>query len=117
MEFNENLPIYLQIISYVEEQILTNHWSTEKKVPSVRELAKELQVNPGTVQKAYANLEQRKILITVRGIGKQVTTDQQIIKTLRESRLEESLRLFCDEMKQLNMEKKIVIEKIIGRQW
>lgn len=31
MEFNENLPIYLQIISYVEEQILTNHWSTEKK--------------------------------------------------------------------------------------
>ena len=53
----------------------------------------------------------------MRGIGKQVTTDQQIIKTLRESRMEKSLRLFCDEMKQLNVEKKIVIEKIIGRQW
>lgn len=117
MEFNENLPIYLQIISYVEEQILTKNWSSEKKVPSVRELAKELQVNPGTVQKAYADLEQRKILITMRGIGKQVTTDRQIIKTLRENRLEESLKLFCNEMKQLNMEKKIVIEKIIERQW
>lgn len=117
MEFNENLPIYLQIISYIEEQILTKNWSSKKKVPSVRELAKELQVNPGTVQKAYADLEQRKILITIRGIGKQVTMDQQIIKTLRENRLEESLTLFCDEMKQLNMEKKIVIEKILGRQW
>lgn len=117
MEFNENLPIYLQIISYVEEQILTKNWSSEKKVPSVRELAKELQVNPGTVQKAYADLEQRKILITMRGIGKQVTTDRQIIKTLRENRLEESLKLFCNEMKQQNMEKKIVIEKIIERQW
>lgn len=117
MEFNENLPIYLQIISYVEEQILTKNWSSEKKVPSVRELAKQLQVNPGTVQKAYADLEQRKILITMRGIGKQVTTDREIIKTLRENRLEVSLKLFCNEMKQLNMEKKIVIEKIIERQW
>lgn len=57
MEFNENIPIYVQITRYIELLVLTREWLPAEKVPSVRELAQTLGVNPGTVQKAYAELE------------------------------------------------------------
>lgn len=117
MEFNENAPIYLQVISYIETLILTEEWQLQEKVPSVRELANMLLINPGTVQKAYADLEKRQLLITSRGVGKQVTGQKQLIQQLRENRFNEQLRLFHKEMKQLGIEKKSILKKIQHLDW
>lgn len=117
MEFNENTPIYLQVISYIETLILTEEWQLQEKVPSVREFAKMLLINPGTVQKAYADLEKRQLLITIRGIGKQVTDQKQRIQRLRENRLNEQLSLFHKEMKQLGIEKESILKKIQHLEW
>lgn len=69
MEFNDKQVIYLQIAEYAMDQILLNNWKTEEKLPSVRELAILIQVNPNTVMRAYEYLQQKEIIINKRGIG------------------------------------------------
>ncbi|SMB85055.1 transcriptional regulator, GntR family [Hymenobacter roseosalivarius DSM 11622] len=75
MEFRENEAIYLQIASYVSENILLGKWSTDHKIPSVRDLASELQVNPNTVMRTYEFLQNQEVVYNKRGIGFFVTAD------------------------------------------
>ena len=74
MNFSENQSIYLQITGFVQEQILLNKWKEEEKIPSVRDLAAELQVNPNTVMRAYDFLQQQAVINNRRGIGNFVST-------------------------------------------
>lgn len=69
MEFSENKAIYLQIADYVCEQILLGKFSDEKKIPSVRELAILMEVNPNTVMRTYDLLQTKEIINNKRGIG------------------------------------------------
>jgi DNA-binding transcriptional regulator YhcF (GntR family) len=69
MQFRESQPIYLQIAHYVCEKILLKEWSPGERVPSVRELAMQLEVNPNTVMRTYEFLQQEAILFNQRGIG------------------------------------------------
>lgn len=69
MEFRDQQPIYLQIADYVCEKILTKQWGKGERVPSVRELAMELEVNPNTVMRTYEFLQQREIIYNQRGVG------------------------------------------------
>lgn len=75
MEFRENEAIYLQIAAYVTEHIMLSKWSDEQKIPSVRELAVELQVNPNTVVRAYEFLQIKEVIANKRGIGFFITPD------------------------------------------
>ena len=69
MEFNDKQAIYLQIVEYIYDRILTNEWKGDERVPSVRDLAVELQVNPNTVMRAYELLQNTEIIENKRGIG------------------------------------------------
>ncbi len=78
MEFREKEAIYLQIAAYVGEQITLGRWFSDEKVPSVRELAVELQVNPNTVVRAYEFLQNRGVIANKRGIGFFVEADAKL---------------------------------------
>ena len=69
MEFKDNEAIYLQIAGYVSELILRGKWPPDSKIPSVRELAGDLQVNPNTVMRTYELLQSQNVLYNKRGIG------------------------------------------------
>lgn len=73
MEFRENEAIYLQIAAYVGDNILLDKWSLNEKIPSVRELAVDLQVNPNTVMRSYEFLQGQEVIMNKRGIGFFVT--------------------------------------------
>src|ERR1700722_11919017 len=73
MDFQSKKTIYLQIADFVCEQILLNTWKKNEKIPSVRELAVSLEVNPNTVMRTYAFLEEKDIIQMQRGIGYFVT--------------------------------------------
>ena len=75
MEFNENEAIYLQIAGYVSEHILRGNWPPDDKIPSVRELAGTLQVNPNTVMRTYEYLQTQQVIYNRRGIGFFVAPD------------------------------------------
>jgi GntR family transcriptional regulator len=69
MQFRESQAIYLQIADFVCEKILLKEWPPGGRIPSVRELAVQLEVNPNTVMRTYEFLQQRSIIYNQRGIG------------------------------------------------
>ncbi len=69
MEFRDNEAIYLQIADLVSENILLGKWPAEQKIPSVRDLAVELEVNPNTVMRSYEFLQNQEIIYNKRGLG------------------------------------------------
>ena len=75
MQFRETGSIYLQIADYICEKILLKQWKVEERIPSVRELAMQLEVNPNTVMRTYEFLQQQNIIYNQRGIGYFVSPD------------------------------------------
>ncbi len=84
MEFDEHIPIYLQIVEYVKILIITGAAKPGDKIPAVREMAGELGINPNTVQKAYGALEEEGIIKGERGSGNYITEDEGVIQMIRE---------------------------------
>ncbi len=85
MNFDNNKPIYLQISENVCEKILSGTWKENGRIPSVRELAVELEVNPNTVMRSYEYLQSNGIIYNKRGIGFFVTeTARRIIENLQQ---------------------------------
>ena len=69
MEFSEPKGIYLQIADQIRERILRGEWKAGQRIPSIRELAVELGVNPNTVTKSYQKLLERELISNQRGRG------------------------------------------------
>jgi DNA-binding transcriptional regulator YhcF (GntR family) len=69
MQFRESIAIYLQIADYVCERILLRQWKSGERIPAVRELAVQLEVNPNTVMRTYEFLQGLNIIYNQRGIG------------------------------------------------
>lgn len=69
MEFTNNKAIYLQIMDLISEKVLKGTWGEGEKIPSVRQLAVELEVNPNTVARSYSSLQDDGIIFNKRGIG------------------------------------------------
>jgi len=87
MEFRENEAIYLQIATYIGDHILMGTWVLNEKIPSVRELAVSLQVNPNTVMRSYEFLQGIEIIMNKRGIGFFVMHDaKEKMKAYRKER-------------------------------
>ena len=75
MEFHKKNAIYLQIADLMCERILRGTWPENERIPSVRELAVTLEVNPNTVMRTYAYLQENEIIFNKRGIGYFVAED------------------------------------------
>jgi GntR family transcriptional regulator len=75
MQFRESRAIYLQIADFICERILLKQWKTDERIPAVRELAVQLEVNPNTVMRTYEFLQGQNIIHNQRGIGYFVSTD------------------------------------------
>jgi len=87
MKFRDNEAIYLQIAAYVGQNILLGKWPAEQKIPSVRDLAIELEVNLNTVMRSYEFLENLGAIYNKRGIGFFVSTDgHEKVKAFRKEK-------------------------------
>jgi GntR family transcriptional regulator len=93
MDFRDKQAIYLQIGEYIFEQILLKKYPMGEKIPSIRDLAVALEVNPNTVQRTYDFLQQKEIIQMKRGIGYFVTDDaeEKILLFRREQFIETEL--------------------------
>lgn len=96
MEFRDNEAIYLQIAAYVSKNILLGKWPAEQKIPSVRDLAIELQVNLNTVMRSYEFLENLGVIYNKRGLGSFVAHDgYDKVKAYRKERfIQQDLPVF-----------------------
>ena len=69
MKFNDKKSIFLQIADYFYERILLKKMNDNDRIPSVRELAIDIEVNPNTVMRTYQHLQDNRIIYNKRGIG------------------------------------------------
>ena len=91
-------PVYLQIIDQVKRDIALGRLAKEERLPTVRQLARQLAINPNTIAKAYRQLEQEGIIVTRAGAGAFVANlDSVLSRTVRR-------KLICDEMERIVVE-------------
>ena len=91
-KFSGDRPVYQQIVSIIRGGILTGEISPGKKIPSVRDLAAEAQVNPNTMQRALTELEREGLLVSGGTTGRTVTQREEVLSAMREDALRELAR-------------------------
>ncbi|PGQ24258.1 GntR family transcriptional regulator [Bacillus thuringiensis] len=108
-EFSPNTPIYVQVMEYIKKEIVTGRLAPGEKIPAVRELAGELQVNPNTIQRTFQELEREGIAESRRGTGRFVTMNEEKITELRKEMSKELLDNFINGMNNLGfMEEEVL---------
>jgi GntR family transcriptional regulator len=96
----------MQIAEHFYRQILLGHWKVDDKVPSVRQLAVDLEVNPNTVMRTYTHLQEQNIIYNQRGIGFYVCGEApDLVRTLvKEQFLSRDLLPMFEKMDLLGMD-------------
>ncbi len=74
VDLRDRKQLYEQLVDNIKNLILIGELSPDEKLPSVRSLARELGINPNTIQKAYAELERQGVILTLPGRGSVVTS-------------------------------------------
>ena len=111
--FNDEIPIYLQIIEHIKMQIISKKYLPNQKLPSVRELSFELEVNPNTVQKALFELENIGLIYTERTNGKFVTDNEQLIEDTKNQTIQKMIDEFYVSMNKLGIDNEQVLQILI----
>lgn len=101
MEFDNDKPIFRQIVDYSHQRVLAGEWIADGRVPSTKELAIELAVNNRTVMKAYDELAAQGVIYQRRGMGYFVAADAaaQVRRAVREDFLAYTLPAFAERMR------------------
>lgn len=103
LDFRSRAPIYEQLVEKIKELIINNVLKPDEKLPTVRDLAGQLTVNPNTVQKAYRDLEYRGYIYSVPGKGNFVRPIAAADNSARLDNLEKELTRIVSEMLYLGM--------------
>lgn len=111
-EFDNSIPIYIQLVEQLKIYIISGSIHPGSRLPSVRELALETKVNPNTMQKALAELEDLKLIYTERTNGKYVTENQELIKELKLEYATNLSKEYLAKMKEIGFTESDVIEHL-----
>lgn len=111
LNYRDSKPIYEQIKDGFRKLIFSNSLSANEKMPSVRELAASLAINPNTIQRAYRDLENEGYIYTVAGKGTFVAERQGGFDTRQQELLEEFDEI-VEELYFLSVDKATLVERI-----
>ncbi len=110
MEFQSNIPIYVQIMDDIKLQIISGKLQPGDKLASVRDLAMAYGVNPNTMQKALSELEWEHLLYTMRTAGRYVTEDAALIAQWRERLARERITQAVQDLQHLGYQNEEILE-------
>ena len=103
--FDNERPIYIQLVEMIRIDIVSGKFKKGQKMPSVRELALIMKVNPNTMQKALSELESMNLIYTERTNGKYVTKDEKIIEKLKDEYAMTLAKSYFQGMKRIGLGK------------
>jgi len=96
-------PVYVQVIRYFKEQIASGELHKGAEIPSRRELANKLKINPNTVQRAYKEMEEMGLIFTDGNMPSRVTEEEAVIKEVRAALLQDAVANFITSVKALHI--------------
>ena len=111
--FDNNRPIYIQLVEQIRLLILSGYFKLGDRLPSVREFALIAKVNPNTVQKALQELEDEKLIYTDRTNGKYITDDKNLIKKLKLKIANDFVFNYLGDMNKIGFNKEDAIKYLI----
>ena len=103
--FDNNIPIYIQLLDYIKIYIISGVFKCGDKLPSVREFSDTFKVNPNTMQKALSELENMNLIYTERTNGKYVTKDEKLIEKLKDDYAITLAKSYFQGMKKIGLGK------------
>ncbi len=101
--FDNERPIYIQLVELIRIDIVSGKFQKGQKIPSVRELALIMKVNPNTMQKALVELENEKLIYTERTNGKYVTEDEELIEKVKKELAQEKVNNYLTSMNNIGI--------------
>ena len=108
--FDNERPIYIQLVEIIRTQIVSGKYKKGQKLPSVRELALIMKVNPNTMQKALVELENEKLIYTERTNGKYVTEDEKLIEKAKKELAKEKVNNYLNSMENIGINYNLAVK-------
>ena len=112
VDYKDRRPIYEQLTASITELALSGEMKPDEQLPSVRQLASQLGINPNTISKAYVELERRGIIYSVSGRGSFINSDLSTAAGDRQKELEQQLRECVRDLMLIGADKKRLTEII-----
>lgn len=112
LDIRSRKPIYEQLVDKLKELIIHEVFKADEKLPSVRLLAKELTINPNTIQKAYRELEHQNYIYSIPGKGSFVTAQSELLNNEKVKKMKEDLVKLIAEAMYLGMGKEEILSLI-----
>ncbi len=116
--FNDDKPIYIQLMEQIQLRIVSGIYKAGEKLPSVRDMASEASVNPNTMQKALTELERTGLVFSQRTSGRFITEDINMIKDIKNGLAKDQIQNFLYNMEKIGYTKNETIEliKVISKE-
>lgn len=103
IELDLTKPLYEQVLDQIRHAIARGEIDLGSKIPSVRELAQQLKINPNTVMRAYQELERDKLCETRRGQGTFITSSEEKVMDIKKGLAKDAIDAFIGSMKDLGI--------------
>ncbi|CUU46037.1 MULTISPECIES: GntR family transcriptional regulator [Clostridium] len=111
-DFNDDRPIYMQLMEQIQLRIVSGIYKAGEKLPSVRDMAGDAAVNPNTMQKALTELERTGLVFSQRTSGRFITEDVNMIKNIRNGLARDQIEKFLYNMEKIGYTNQETIQLI-----
>ena len=119
IDYKSRKPIYEQIIENMKQLVVSGALKRDEQIPSVRQLAQELAINPNTIQKAYAELERQGVIYSLKSRGSFVGSSLQELRNIQQNERLEELAALSKELYRLQVSQEelyLVIQQVYKQQ-
>lgn len=111
-ELKSDRPIYTQLVEQIKLMVVSGVYPLGSRLPSVRDMAQEAEVNPNTMQRALVKLEEDGLIITHRTTGRSITEDASMIELVKTKLAKDQILEFLEKMQLLGFEQKEILALI-----
>lgn len=112
LRFNKRTPIYLQVMQDMKRQIIYGEVKAGEELPSRRQLARDLKINPNTVQRAFSEMEEEGLIFTEPNRPSRVTDDPGLLSQLKEEWVNQKVSDFVEALTPIDLPTKEIIQMI-----
>ena len=112
IDYQSRIPIYEQIVSEIEKLVALDILSPGSQIPSIRDLACNLSVNPNTVKKAYDILEQLNVIISKSTKGTFITDNVDKVKRIMVDKIIDDIKKNIEQLENIGVNKEDIIKKL-----
>mgnify|MGYP006325676479 FL=1 len=103
IQFNKRDPIYLQLIDYFREKLVSNQLKPGEELPSRREIARKFNINPNTVQRAFSEMEEMSWIYTEPHRPSRVTQDVELIQKIKKDFVRRAVEEFVSSIRTIDI--------------